>query len=457
LRSPNDNAVFPYHEEVIVINSLSVFILVIAVFFACGQQSSNRTSPPLDEIAESYVKLILRIGLYDSDYVDAYYGPEEWRPGENERQDVFPYEVLSREAERILKKLADIEQESLEPIEKKRVDFLAAQLRAARTRIEILNGKTYPFDEESKYLYDAVAPTCDAAHFDTLLQKLDAKLPGKGPVSDRLTIFKKDFIIPKDKLDVVFQAAIAECRKRTLEHIELPENEDFEVEYVTGKSWSGYNWYKGNSFSLIQVNVDLPIYIGRAVDLAAHEGYPGHHVFGTTVEQHMSRARNWMEYTVYPLFSPHSLIAEGSANYGKEVVLPREERLAFERDVLFPLAGLDPGRVEAYYEVEKLTDRLNYAGNEAARNYLDGSISAAAAIDWLVDYSLLRREEAERKLRFFEQYRSYTINYNLGEDIVRNYVESNGGTPENPEKRWRLFLDLLSTPNVPSELMKAGR
>jgi hypothetical protein len=61
-------------------------------------------------------------------------------------------------------------------------------------------------------------------------------------------------------------------RERTLAHVTLPAEEQFTVEYVTNKSWSGYNWYQGSYKSLIQVNTDLPIYIDRAIDLACHEG-----------------------------------------------------------------------------------------------------------------------------------------------------------------------------------------
>jgi hypothetical protein len=87
--------------------------------------------------------------------------------------------------------------------------------------------------------------------------------------------YKKGFIIPKDRLDAVLKAAMAECRRRTLKYIELPENENLTIEYVTDKPWFAYNWYRGNGCSLIQVNVDLPVYINSAVDLACHEGYPG--------------------------------------------------------------------------------------------------------------------------------------------------------------------------------------
>jgi hypothetical protein len=221
---------------------------------------------------------------------------------------------------------------------------------------------------------------------------------------------------------------------------------------VTGKSWSGYNWFKGNFHSLIQVNTDLPIFIDRAVDLACHEGYPGHHVYNTLLEKHLVRDRGWVEFTVYPLFSPQSLIAEGTANFGIEVAFPSEERTAFEREKLYPLAGLDPGKAARYAEVQKLLQGLTYAGNEAARQYLDGGISRQDAEAWLVRYALMSPERAAQRVRFIDQYRSYVINYNLGQDLVRQYIEKRGGTADHPEKRWQEFARLISSPRLPSGL-----
>ena len=165
-------------------------------------------------------------------------------------------------------------------------------------------------------------------------------------------------------MDEFMRAAIDEARRRTRANLPLPERESFRVEYVTDKSWSGYNWFKGKGHSLIQVNTDLPSYIDRAIDLACHEGYPGHHVYNVLLEHHLAGERGWVEFTVYPLFSPQSLISEGSANYGREVAFSREERIAYERDVLFPLAGLDPTRVEAYYDVEKIVTPTRILGGE---------------------------------------------------------------------------------------------
>ena len=156
--------------------------------------------------------------------------------------------------------------------------------------------------------------------------------------------------------------------------MQLPRGESFTVEYVTNKPWGGYNWYQGNYRSLIQVNTDLPTYIDRAIDLACHEGYPGHHVYNALFEQHLVTGSRLDRVQVYPLFSPQSLIAEGTANYGIEVAFPGNERLAFERDALFPAAGLDPSQAAAYARSAALVDRLAYAGNEAARRYLNGEI-----------------------------------------------------------------------------------
>jgi hypothetical protein len=164
------------------------------------------------------------------------------------------------------------------------------------------------------------------------------------------------------------------------------------------------------------------------------------------------RDRGWVELSVYPLFSPQSLIAEGTANFGIEVAFPGEERTAFERERLYPLAGLDPTRAARYAEVQRLLQGLGYAGNEAARRYLNGEISRQDAETWLVRYALMSPERAAQRVRFIDQYRSYVINYNLGQDLVRQSIEKRGGTADHPAKRWEEFTRLISSPRLPSSL-----
>jgi hypothetical protein len=154
---------------------------------------------------------------------------------------------------------------------------------------------------------------------------------------------------------------------------------------------------------------------------------------------------------VYPLFSPQSLIAEGSANFGIELVFPGEERLEFERDVLFPLAGLDPATAADYHRVQELASKLSYAGNEAARRYLNGEIDGESAAAWLQQYAIYSPEGARQRMRFVDQYRSYVINYNLGQDLVRGFVDGDGEA-RTQEDRWARFIQLLTSPRLPSDL-----
>ncbi len=434
-----------------------ILVLCSLLLWACSTSKETLSQAEnMDALAERYVKALLQLGQYDSDIVDAYYGPEEWKPAPL-AQDNKGLDSLT--ANRLLQEFTDIQQslrnyptDTLEEMEKQRLEMFQKQVLAAKTKVELMQGKVLSFDQEAQLLYDATPPHYSQAYFDSLLKDIDKALPGKGSLPERWTAYRTRFEIPKDKLDTVFRAAIAEARKRTKKHYNLPPGENFRVEYVTDKPWSGYNYFQGNGYSLIQLNTDFPIYIERAIDLACHEGYPGHHVFNALLEQKLVNELGWKEYSIYPLFSPQSLIAEGSANYGIEVAFPGEERLAFEKEVLFPLAGLNAAEAGQYYSLLAKIKQLDFAGNEAARLYLDGKMSREDAADWLVKYNFYDKGKALQRTQFFDRYRSYVINYNLGQKLVRQYVEAHGGTADHPEKRWEVFQEILSAPHTASML-----
>jgi hypothetical protein len=404
----------------------------------------------MNRVAEDYVALVLSVGQHDPNYVDAFYGPEGWR----DYAEAVPM-TLGDIRERALLHIDELDREGRAPFDELldlRFHYLTKQLESLVAYTLMLEGEQMSFDEESKALYDATAPTNTEEDFQGVLDELEAVLPGEGSLHERYATFRGDFVIPPNRVDDVFQAAIDACRARTTRYLSLHPNESFVVEYVTDKPWSAYNWYQGEYKSLIQVNTDLPIYIDRALDLACHEGYPGHHVYNVLLEQHLTRERRWVEFSVYPLFSPQSLIAEGSANYGIEVAFPGEERLGFERDTLFLLAGLDGSRAAEYSRVTELVGRLSYAGNEAARRYLNGERDRGETTEWLARYAMMSRDRAEQRVDFFDTYRSYVINYNLGRDMVRDYVERALGESASPAERWERFSTLLTSPRLPSGL-----
>ncbi len=430
-------------------------ILTLTLIAAsCRTNEKTATSHErLDSIAREYVRLGLSIGRYDTDFVDAYYGPDSLRPAETDTAQ-FPKEAFLQKSGALKKALAAWATGNGQDTLARRAAWLSAQLTAFERRIHIFSASFVPFDTESRELFDAVAPVHDEQHFQGLIARLDHLLPGQGPIPGRYQKLADRFLIPQEKIDTVFRVAIAEARKRTLAHYALPAGEDFKLEYVHDKPWSGYNWYKGNYKSIIQINVSQPIYIERAIDLACHEGYPGHHVYNALLEKSLFRDKGWTEISLYPLFSPQSLIAEGSANYGISIAFPGQEQREFCKNVLMPVAGLDTTMADAYFEALKIRSALNYARNEVARGLLDKGMSEQEARRWLTDYCLLPEKGASDYIRFIRKYRSYVINYNYGQDIVKQYIESQGGTAAGPDKRWKLFETLLSNENKAGDLLR---
>lgn len=433
-------------------NRLSLILTALVLFAGCAESDNTTGSAAsqtdnIAELARRYLVLELSMGRHDEGHVDAYFGSENLRDeAESAALDLAEIDAGADELGRQL--IAWRDTAGNEPA-KARINGLIARLTALRTRIALNSGDTFSFDEESRRLFGVAAPDHDEAYFQDILNDIDTLISGEGDLSTRVNDFTNQFVIPADKLAAVFDAAIDECRNRTLAHITLPDNESFSVEYVTDKSWSGYNWYQGNAQSLIQINTDLPIYISRAVDLGCHEGYPGHHTFNALLEKNLVNENGWLEFSLYPLFSPQSLIAEGSGNYGIDLAFPADERIAFEKNVLFPLAGLDSGQADQYYELQQLLGKLAYAGNEAARDYLNNEIDRDGAVQWLVRYALSSPERADQRVDFFDAYRSYVINYNLGKDMVQNFVENGTSTAA---ARWKKFEVLLSSPILPGDL-----
>jgi hypothetical protein len=434
----------------------SLLFLAALFFLACNTGGSDHSEKKqLNALAEKYVRLGLNIGQYDPDFVDAYYGPGSLKPFVA-RQAAFPKDSFLSAVDLLKTQLYQLSNESKDDTVRIRAQWIARQLTAFSRRIKIFSGEYDAFDRESKELFDVVAPAYPEKYYQSLVAQLDSLIPGKSTVQDRFQQLANRFIIPKDKLDTVFKTAIAEARKRTLQHYALPATESFTLEYVSGKPWMGYNWYKGNYVSLIQISADLHIFIEKAIDLACHEGYPGHHVYNMLLEKNLYHDRGWVEISLYPLFSPQSLIAEGSANYGIEIAFPGEEKTSFTKNILLPLAGLDTTGIDTYFKALAIKGQLNYARNEVGRGLLDGSMSDSIATQWLLNYTLLNQEAAVKGLQFIKKNRTYVINYNYGQDLIKNYISADAHETQQ-DKRWESFGRLLSNEITPTDLLKRSK
>lgn len=431
------------------INRFGLLVLLL-LCAACAPKTAPQATAqadPLDDFARQYVMLSLEIGTHEEGYIDAYYGPAEWKRTAEASPRALP--ALADAVDRLDAGIAALDVTDREPMVQRRVTFLRAQLNAARTRLRMMRGETLSFRQESLGLFGATPEIQPLASYDPVLAQIEALLPGPGTLAQRVDAFQERFVIPADRLQPVFDRAITECRARTAAHIPLPKGESFRMEFVTGKPWSGYNYYQGNLASLIQINTDLPIRIGRAVDLGCHEGYPGHHALNYLLEQRLMRGRGWMEYSVYPLYSPQSLIAEGSANYGIDLAFPGDEKLAFEMRELYPLAGLPTTDAARLAALQEALTGLRGARFTIAQMYLDGQIDRDRAIVLTQKYQLMSEARAKQSIGFTDAYRSYVINYGLGQDMVREFVEAAG---PDTRSRWAAMERVISEPTLPADL-----
>ena len=86
----------------------SLVVLLFAFLVAWSAEAAAPSPSPamvtsVQEIAEAYVKLVLAMGQHDPDYVDAYYGPPEWK-----KQEKKPLDAIARDATRLRDQLTKI-------------------------------------------------------------------------------------------------------------------------------------------------------------------------------------------------------------------------------------------------------------------------------------------------------------------------------------------------------------
>jgi hypothetical protein len=322
--------------------------------------------------------------------------------------------------------------------------FLLAQLRAIAARSDLLRGVSHSFDQEAWlffgiHLTPAAAP--DLAAVRAQLQRL---LPGKGGLAGRYAAFDEKYMIPPDRLPAVMERAIQACRDQTLAHWKLPAGEKVNLEYVHDKPWSAYSYYKGNYHSTIRINVDLGLTIGRALQLACHEGYPGHHVFNSLTEEQLVLGQKRQEFSVQPTFSPQSLMSEAAATVAPGLAFSEPERIRIEHDILIPLAGLEAGNTGRYLLVEGLVDSLHPAELAVARDYLDGRLEFVRAAAAMQDQALMAHPDAT--LRYLNEYRTYVVTYTQGRDRVEGWLEKYGAPRSERDGRWAAFRKLISAP-----------
>lgn len=380
--------------------------------------------PPVDvaALAARYVQLTRGLARHDPSLIDHWLEPP---PADDTPR--VPVATLRAGTDRLAGDVAAALPRTSGP-ERRRAEHLDGQVRALQLAARRLLGESLPFDAEARLGLGLDPMRPNLVRIETAREALDAELPGTDPLAERVARFRTAFLVPDDLREATLHAALDVCREATLAAgLPLPAGESVEVVLVHGLPWDAHAQYVGSHRTRIDVNASQPMDVARALRIACHEGYPGHHAQHLWMAGTLVAERGWTEFALVPGFGPSLLVAEGAAEAGSDVAVPPERRANIYQRRLAPTAGLAHVPPEAWarlVRVETLLADIEPIVGDVARAYLDNHINGAATEERLAAEALLPAPEAF--VPFIERRRTRVLAYPEGRRLVTRRLADRG-------------------------------
>ena len=375
---------------------------------ATPRRGSNAL-PTIDDLAERYVRLTLRLALHQPSLVETWLGSDEWRPGRREPVAKIQDEIVTAHAAlvdgRWPPELSD------------RLTYLTGQFDALLVAARRLAGESIRFGDEARLALGVTAHQLEvnAAEIAAARVDLERKLPGRGAIHERYATFRLRHRLAPDRALAVFRQAVDVCRSRVASRIEIPLGESIVLVAEAKIGQEGRAVYQGNLRTRVALDPSGAPDLARLVWLAAHETYPGHHVQHILADRDCVSVKGWQERALHPTFGKHLLFAEGTAEAGTALLLEGD---GFEEvcRVLAPTAGVRPQTIGQLVAVHRAVAGLDAVILAIAQQYLDGAIGSEAAVERLKSESLV--SDARHMIAVIERQRTRLLAYPLGRRLV---------------------------------------
>lgn len=418
-----------------------------AALTACRQQSPSEAnaSAGVPAFAQRYVTLALELAKHQPSLVDTWPRADDSRAGSRVPAPTLraTAAALRADAERVLPPVAASAPAARvaaadTPLDRARARYLLGQIRAADVAAGRLLGEGQRFSEEAQTAFGQAVPPRDAAAFDAIRRELAERLEGSGTLAERHTAFRRALAVPRDRLEQVFQSAVTWCRDAAAPWMPLPEGETMTTRTADEGGWAAFSRPSGARSSELWIARDGGSDAAQVLQLAAHEGTPGHHAQHVLATARLVEARQWIERTITPAFGPHRLFAEGAAEAGAELLLPLDVRERVLAERLLPAAGQRPSLAPSLARIERLVAALDLEVGYIAADYLDGTMPSADAADRLKHEALLL--DPAGMVSFIEKQRSKVLAYPLGRRLVTDALGEGDAA-----SRWARFTDVTTT------------
>jgi hypothetical protein len=154
-------------------------------------------TPSADSTGQRYVQLALAIDQHIPGYIDAYFGPAEWKQTASSHGKL-PLDELAGEVASLENEVSEIEHE-----DPQRADFLSRQLKAMGTSLRLLQGEKLSLAQEVDALYDISPTWVSEARFEEAHHLLDELLPPGDSLQERMKVRRKYLEISSSSKPVV--------------------------------------------------------------------------------------------------------------------------------------------------------------------------------------------------------------------------------------------------------------
>ena len=375
----------------------------------------------------NYVLLMLRVDKIfkanDDFYIDAYIGPSELK-------EIVEQEEVKKEIELIQATDSLINDLDALDFDINRKEFLKRHLKAVKTILKIFDGQDLSLKEQVESILDIEYKWVDESHFEKGLEYFKEGLPGRGDLIDRYAVWNERnvhvFKDSKEKFDYL-NFIIKEMRTRSNKIIDLPDEENINLEIVTDKRYGASTRYLGNLVSLVEINDDIPFNFFQLLPLITHELYPGHHTEFCLKEEHLINEKDYFESNIFLLTSPQLVISEGIGEVAFDMLFtPQKAAQWIKTNIYNPFEiKVSDVNLEALIQASRYNSLDQVSSNAAimidqgkdekeVKNYIK---KFTLQPEYMLDHTVKNLKSSSLK-------RVYSFTYYHGKTLVQDYLNT---------------------------------
>lgn len=330
-----------------------------------------------------------------------------------------------------------------------RRDWIAKHLIAIDTRLRLLAGERLSLREEARLLFDLELTAISLERLKIARAELEHHLPGPGSTHERLRAWTNATRIQPDLIEIAVRLALEESRRRTLRVLRLPARERVTLKFERAVPYGGWAEPLGGGHTVLHINLDRSITLGWLTHFIAHEGYPGHHVALTLLEQ---TAKRFPERRLLPPLSPSNTLLEGGADAVAAALWTDDETFNWMRRVLLPAIGMTQFDLDLWRRLQPNVETVQTAVLHIPF-LLDQGTIGDEILDFLEHDGLFERDLAEalvadaRDSPFPQSFGLISAKRSPAAQLARTYLGS--GPPA-----LRQYVRFWTTPLTPADLRR---